>query len=397
MTRWYPPSSMASVEAAASLFKASFGGAPDGVWSAPGRVNLIGEHVDYAGGVCLPFALPQRTFAAVRGRTDGTLRLVSGQLDAPWTGMVSQVRSGHPPGWAGYPAGVAWAMGEDGLLSDPLFGADIAVHSDVPVGAGLSSSAALECSVAVALADLFGPGSNNQSMRLASVWAGVRAENQIVGASTGGMDQAVAMHAYAGHCLRLDCLSWAMQHVPLPLAEQGLALLVIDTKAPHRLVYTAYRDRRAGVEHACDLLRVRSLRGMSLDNVQAGLSGHDPALTRYARHVVTEIQRAEQASRLLNAAALVELGPLLTASHVSLRDDYQISCPELDIAVAAAMDAGALGARMVGGGFGGSAIALIEAESMNDVAASVTQAAGQHDLPIPSFLRAEASGPARRE
>jgi galactokinase len=393
MTQWYQPSSSASVAAAVGLFTASFGGTPDGVWSAPGRVNLIGEHVDYAGGICLPFALPHRTFAAARARDDGVLRLVSGQLGEPWTGPVADVRAGQPAGWAGYPAGVAWALRTGGLLTASA-GADVAVHSDVPVGAGLSSSAALECAVAMALAEL----SDRTPLDLgALVRAGIRAENEIVGAATGGMDQAVAVHARAGHCLRLDCLSWELAQVPLPLAEHDLAVLVINTNTPHRLVDSEYSDRRAGVERACELLGVPTLRGTALADALAGLAGHDPALIRYARHVITETRRADQASQLLRAGRITELGPLLTASHASLRDDYRISCRELDVAVAAATEAGALGARMVGGGFGGSAIALVAVASVDAVAAAVTDAAARCGLPVPAFLRAEADGPTRRE
>jgi galactokinase len=394
VTRWYPPSSAASVTAARELFAASFAGSPAGVWSAPGRVNLIGEHVDYAGGICLPFALPQRTFAAVRPRTDGVLRLVSGQLGEPWTGRIADVGPGRPDGWAGYPAGVAWALHRAGLLPDPAEGADVAIHSDVPVGAGLSSSAALECAFAVALADLFGLGRADPRTRTALMWAGVRAENEIVRAATGGMDQAVALHAEAGHCLWLDCLSWEMESVPLPLAAHLLTVLVINTNAPHRLVGSEYRARRAGIERAAALLGVPTLRGMRLDDVTPGL---DPVLSRHARHVITETLRAAEAAELLASGRLAELGPLLTASHASLRDDYEVSCPELESAVSAAHQAGALGARMVGGGFGGSAIALVASAEVELVASSVADAARRHGLAEPIFLRAEASGAARRD
>jgi galactokinase len=392
---WLRPSTPASADAARQLFAASFGGAPDGVWSAPGRVNLIGEHVDYAGGVCLPFALGHRTFAAARVRSDGVLRVVSGQLGEPWTGPVAEVGPGRPAGWSGYPAGVAWALVQAGVV--PAWtGADVAVHSDVPVGAGLSSSAALECAVAAALAELTGPGLRDRRVRAQLAQAGVRAENEIVGASTGGMDQTVAMLGGAGHCLELDCATGRSELVPLPLAAHGLAVLVIDTNAPHQLLSTEYSARRAGLERACALLGVSTLRGMPLAGL-AGLAGQDPALTRYARHVITETGRAQQAAEVLRTGKLGRLGPLLDGSHASLRDDYAVSGPELDAAVDAALVAGALGARMVGGGFGGSAIALVREPALPAVAAAVHTAAARHGLPEPAFLRAEAAAAARRE
>ncbi|MDT7692333.1 MAG: galactokinase [Pseudonocardiales bacterium] len=399
---WHPPSTAASAKTASALFTAAFGGEPSGVWSAPGRVNLIGEHVDYAGGVCLPFALGHRTWAAVRPRSDGQLRLVSGQLDEPWTGALADVGPGHPAGWAAYLAGTAWALGEEGLLSRGFGGIDAAVHSDVPVGAGLSSSAALECSLGVALLDLFGGGAGalESPARSGLVRAGVRAENEIALASTGGMDQATAVHARAGYCLRLDCATFETRQLPLAPAGHGLAILVVNTNAPHRLVDSQYQDRRAAVDRAAALLGVPALgRLESVAEARSGLAAvgeEDPVLLRRVRHVITESARARAAADLLEAGRVAELGPLLDASHTSLRDDYALSCPELESAVDAARAAGALGARLVGGGFGGSAIALVGAAAVGQVVTEVRAEAARRGLTEPSFLLAEPSAAAGR-
>ncbi|GAA5160485.1 galactokinase [Pseudonocardia eucalypti] len=390
---WHPPSSPESAARAEALFASSFDGAPAGVWSAPGRANLIGEHVDYVGGICLPLALPQRTWLAVRPRTDGLLRLVSGQCPEVWQGAVRAVRPGHPRGWPAYLAGVVWALISEGLLPAGFGGVDVAVHSDVPLGAGLSSSAALECALAVALAELFGSGSSlDTAGRSALVKACIRAENEIALAATGGMDQTVALHARTGHCLRLDCDSGAVDPLPLPLDANGLVLLVINTNAPHRLVDGQYRARRVVVERAARLLRVPTLRRIS--SVQdavgrlAALGEDDPELLRRVRHAISETARAGAAARLLVEGRLAELGPLLDASHTSLREDYEVSSLELDNVVDAAKEAGALGARMVGGGFGGSALALVETAAVPAVTEAVLAATEAKALPTPTFLHA---------
>jgi galactokinase len=401
-THWHPPSGPDSPRAAAALFRTAFGAGPAGVWQAPGRVNLIGEHVDYAGGVCLPFALEHRTFAAAAPRRDGRLRLVSAELDEPWEGDPSGARPGYPAGWAAYAAGTAWALAADGRL--PGFtGADVAVASDLPVGAGLSSSAALECAVGVALLELSGvaAGEPGSDVREALMRAGIRAENEIALASTGGMDQATAVHARAGHCLRLDCATFTIRLLPLDLAAAGLALLVVDTNAPHRLAGSEYAERRAATEKAAALLGVSALGTLeSVDEALAGLRAAgdtDPVLARRVRHVVSESGRARAAAELLPAGRVAELGPLLDASHDSLRDDFDLSCPELESAVAAARSAGALGARLVGGGFGGSVIALVPAGELDRVAVAVRDGAARRALPEPAFLPgdpASAAGPA---
>ncbi|WP_241384734.1 galactokinase [Rhodococcus sp. CH91] len=372
---------MKAGEAARAVFEAEFGSEPEGCWCAPGRVNLIGEHVDYAGGLCLPIALPQVTTVAMRRRADGRLRIRSSGFDP----VDIDLRDRQIDGWAAYVAGVAWALEPPGFA-----GADIAIASEVPVGAGLSSSAALETAVAVALADLCGlPLDDEGRERLAE--ACVRAENDYAGAPTGGLDQRIALHGRAGHALLLDFADGTSDHIPFDAGKQGLTVLVVDTGTGHRLADGQYGQRRREVEDATRLLDVGSLR-----EARSAEPIADPLLHRRARHVIGEISRVRQAAESLRAGRIRDLGPLLDASHRSLRDDFEVSCLELDTAVDAAVAAGALGARMVGGGFGGSVIALCEDARVDDVRQAVADAAARRDLPAPAFLRASASGGARR-
>ncbi|MFE3293720.1 galactokinase, partial [Rhodococcus sp. NPDC059234] len=379
---WVPPVVDAEAAAAATaLLRDEFGGESEGVWAAPGRVNLIGEHVDYARGLSLPIALPHSTFVAVRRRTDKVLRCVSSLGGPPWTGRIDDIGPGNPTGWSSYLAGVVWAMRRKGLLGRDFGGADVAVASCVPVGAGLSSSAALECALALALAELGGLPTDDAG-RAALASCCVAAENEIALAPTGGMDQAISLRARAGHALLVDSADGSTVAVPFDPAATGLALLVIDTQAPHRLVDGQYAQRRRSVEDAAAALGVGSLR--EVDDV-GGLG--DPLLRRRARHVVTEIGRVREVLALLASGRNREVGPVLTASHVSLRDDYEVSCRELDCAVDAALAAGAHGARMTGGGFGGSAIALVDEAAVDLVAAAVREAAASGGLAAPRFLR----------
>jgi galactokinase len=380
---------MSACADARALFTRDFGGAPDGVWSAPGRVNLIGEHVDYADGLCLPMALEHRTAVAVRRRADGFLRLRSnGFADADIT--VADIDSRAVSGWAAYVAGVVWALRLPGFA-----GADIAVASDVPVGAGLSSSAALECAVALALADLSGRATDDPGRAaLASIC--MRAENDFVGVPTGGMDQQVSLRARAGHAMLLDCRTGRTRQVPFDPAADGLALLVVDTAAPHRLVDGQYAQRRRAVEDAARQLGVTSLRDVKDVPAKWDPSLDDPLLQRRARHVVTEIGRVRAAVSALDAGDVKALGPLLDASHRSLRDDFEVSSVELDSVVDAARDAGALGARMVGGGFGGSALVLCESGAVDAIARAVLVAAERRGLPQPRFWQVTPAAGARR-
>ncbi|HEU0088285.1 MAG TPA: galactokinase [Pseudonocardiaceae bacterium] len=364
----------------AAAFRAAFARAPGGLWSAPGRVNLIGEHVDYAGGLCLPVALPRCTEVAAAARDDGLLRLRSRLSGArSWEGLRHEVRPGHPPGWAGYPAGVVWALGQ------PAGGLDLLVGESVPPGAGLASSAALECAVALAVDALCGLGlAGSDTGRAVLAAACRRAENEIVGVPAGGMDQLASLCCLPGHALLLDCRDGTTQQVPLDLTGAGLALLVIDTRVRHHLVEGQYAARRRSAEQAAAALGVPTLR--EAGDVD-GLA--DPLLRRRARHVVSEIARVREVVRLLTVGRIREIGPLLDASHASLRDDYEVSSPELDCAVDAARAAGALGARMTGGGFGGSALALVERAASTTVTDAVRRAATRHGYPVPQEWRCE--------
>ncbi|NUU18254.1 galactokinase [Cellulomonas humilata] len=381
---------------AAAQFRARFEADPDGTWSAPGRVNLIGEHTDYNGGLCLPIALPHRTYVALRRRDDDTVRLVSAQEPAGMrTIELGDVAPGTVDGWAGYVVGVAWALRQAGHT---VSGFDVAVDSCVPYGAGLSSSAALEASVAVALDAAFAldlAGSDDGRATLAALC--VRAENEIAGAPTGGMDQAAALRAQAGNALLLDCLDGSVRHVPFDLSAHGLALLVVDTRAEHALVDGQYAARRASCEAAAQRLGVGTLREISDDprGLEWALDKlDDDVQVRRVRHVVNEIDRVTWFVALLDAGEVGLVGTLMNQSHASLRDDYEVSCRELDLVVDTARAAGATGARMTGGGFGGSAIALVGADEVDRVAQAVADAFAAEGLGAPAFLVATASGPA---
>jgi galactokinase len=390
------------VARATAAFRECFGSEPDGVWSAPGRVNVIGEHTDYNGGLCLPIALPHRTYVALRSRPDDGIRLASAQEAG--SGVVDvdlfDVAPGTVSGWAGYAIGVAWALRTAG---HPIRGFDAAVDSCVPYGAGLSSSAALECAVAVALDDVhrLGLGADDAGRaQLATVC--VRAENDIAGAPTGGMDQAAALRCRAGHALLLDTRDGSVRQLPFDPAGHGLALLVIDTHAPHQLADGQYAARRSMCELAARTLDVATLRDVTdldaaLDRLDAALPGVEAAVVRRrVRHVVTENVRVELVASLLDAGLVEQVGAVLTAAHASLRDDYEVSCRELDLTVDTANAAGALGARMVGGGFGGSAIALVRSVDIHAVADAVAAAFDRAGLTAPGFLLAEPAAPASR-
>jgi galactokinase len=376
----------------AEAFAARYGAAPDGVWSAPGRVNLIGEHTDYNAGFCLPIALPHRTFAAARRRDDGVVSVAGLQADQTWTGTLADVGPGRPRGWIGYPLGVLWALNGQG---HHVGGLDLLVDGRVPLGSGLSSSAALECAVAVAAADLSetaGPSVDDL------VTAAITAENVVVGASTGGLDQTAALRCTAGHALLLDCRDFGTTQIPWRIADDGWRVLVVDTRAPHALADGQYAARRADCEEAAARRGLSSLRDLSPEGLEAALEAlPTDRLRGRVRHVVSETARAEIAAAALAAGDVTAFGSAWWASHASLRDDYEVSAPGLDTVVEVARSHGAAGARMTGGGFGGSAIALVRDGEESALADAVAAAFAEQGWAAPQFLIAVPSEPAGRD
>lgn len=370
----------------ASLFEDAFGASPTLVSRAPGRVNLIGEHTDYNAGLVLPVALAHATYAAVAPRADGVVRLVSTEAPA-WSGAVGGLGPGRVEGWAAYAAGVLWALAAQG---HDVPGVDMLVHSTVPLGAGLSSSAALECSVAVAVCGVLGVDLSRET-RESLIAACIRAETEVAGAPTGGMDQTISMLASPDAALLIDFASGTSTPVALPLASAGLRLLVTDTRVEHALVDGGYAARRADCETAVEALGLTSLREATPDDLERLT---DERVRRRARHVVTEIARVTATVEAVAAGDWASVGPLFAASHASMRDDFEISCPELDLAVSTAVEAGAVGARMTGGGFGGSSIALVPEERVAAVVTAVDVAFAQAGFRAPQHLVAEPSGAA---
>ncbi|MBB4918412.1 galactokinase [Streptosporangium saharense] len=364
-------------------FRETFQAEPEGVWHAPGRVNLIGEHTDYNDGFVLPFAVPWGVTAAVSPRQDDVVRLRSLQAD----GVVTLGTLDEAEGWARYVAGVFWALREAG---HPVRGADLVVDGDVPQGAGLSSSAALEVAVCVALNDLYGLALDGMGVALAAR----RAENDFVGMPCGIMDQAASALAQEGRALFMDCRSLATRNVPFDPAAHGLRLLIINTGVRHALADGQYARRRQECENAAKRLGVASLRDVT--DLAGALGRLDGDERRRVQHVVTENHRVEALIGLLRAGAVREIGALLNASHLSLRDQFQVSCPELDVAVEASVRGGARGARMTGGGFGGSVITLVPEERVEAVRDSVTAAYAERGWAAPETYPATPSAGARR-
>ena len=394
------------VETVTAAFAERVGRPPDGVWQAPGRVNLIGEHTDYNDGFVLPVAIDRSVLVAAGRRDDGVLRSWStrDRKGPPVCRPVAEAGPGTSSGWAAYVEGMAWVLREQGV---PVPGADLVVHADLPAGAGLSSSAALEAAVGLALLDLAGagsataygwsggrPGTSDASAergsgtadsrpggapgldRVALALAAQRAETEVVGMPCGIMDQMAVLFGRAGHALFLDTRSRETELVPFDPAGRGLTLLVIDTRVKHALVGSPYAERRRACERAAASLGVGALRDVTLDELEAARSVGklDEVTFRRARHVVTENDRVLEVVAALRAGEIDRIGPALAGSHTSLRDDYEVSCPELDVAVEAAASGGAVAARMTGGGFGGSALALTPLDDAKKVEQAVREA-----------------------
>ena len=388
-------------DAAVDLFTALTGHAPDGVWSAPGRVNLIGEHTDYNDGFVLPFAIPQRTVAAVGRRADGRLRVASTFADEPVEIALDDLDRLFPtpagaapavPEWAAYPLGVAWAL-RAGAPATAVSGLDIAIASDVPVGAGLSSSAAIEGATATALDELWGTGLD--AVALARI--GRTAENEAVGAPTGIMDQMASMLGEPDSAIFLDCRSLTADVVPLGMADAGLAVLVMDTRVTHAHSTGGYRERRAACERGAAILGVPALRDVAVADLARAESLMDDVTFRRVRHIVTENQRVQDTVATLRTAGARGIGDLLVASHASMRDDFEISTPELDAAVETALTSGAVGARMTGGGFGGAAIALVDRDAVPHLADAVRARFAAEGFDPPHLFEVSPSAGPRRD
>ena len=369
---------MTSLDEVASRFHELNGRAPDTIWSAPGRVNLIGEHTDYNGGFVLPFAIDSYVHVAAAARSDG--RIVARSVQAPddvGTALVRQLAPGVGRGrWVAYPFGVAWLLASGAEVR----GVDLLVDGQLPLGGGLSSSAALQCAVAGALDELYGLGLQPVELALACQ----EAEHQFPGVPCGVMDQLAVMLCQERHALFIDTRDLDMKQVPLDPAGTDAVFLLIETGVRHKLATSAYAERRRTCEEAAAALGVTVLREVGVHELPDALAAlGDPEICRRLRHVVTENERVLEALELLEQGQLRKVGPLLTASHASLRDDYEVSCAELDLTAAAAEAAGALGARMIGGGFGGSVLALADVADAERITDAVSRAYVTDSLPPP--------------
>jgi galactokinase len=360
----------------ASKFQEVFQSTPEVIAAAPGRVNLIGEHVDFLDGFVLPFAIKDVTTVAIARNNLGKIRVASVQENlkveeialkdlAPLTGTP----------WTRYPVGVIWAL----ELNEGL---DLLIDGKVPLGAGLSSSAALEAAVATALNKLF--DLNIDLPALSRICQ--KAENLYVGMPCGIMDQSVSIMATEGHALLLDCRDLSTEQIPFDIAPHGLGLLVIDTQVHHELVDGGYAERRASCEKAVADLKIKTLRDISVDDFVARKNELDPTTFIRAFHAVTEMRRVMDAVAALKKEDFVTFGKIVTEAHISLRDNYTVSCPELDLAADTANENGALGARMIGGGFGGSAIALLKSEDVEKVKSKISEAFANKGFKEPRFF-----------
>ncbi|MFT4213622.1 MAG: galactokinase [Microbacterium sp.] len=385
--------------AALALFRELTGTKPAGVWSAPGRANLIGEHTDYNDGFVLPFAIDARTALALGPRDDGRIRVASTFNPAPVEVALADLDALFPARrdeiveWARYPLGVAWALRRHRADAAGIAGVDLAIASDVPVGAGLSSSAAIEGATASALNDAWALGLD----RVALARAGRRAENEAVGAPTGIMDQMASMLGQRDAAIFLDCRSLDVEVVELGFAAAGLELLVIDTTVKHAHATGGYGERRAACERGAALMGVAALRDLGASDLSRAREVMDDVTFRRVRHVVTENQRVLDTVETLRAQGPRAIGTLLDASHVSMRDDFEISVPELDLAVDTARAAGAIGARMTGGGFGGAAIALVDRAAVDAVGSAVTASFAAAGFAAPHVFAVQPSAGAGRD
>ncbi len=372
-------------------FKARFGTAAS-VYRAPGRVNLIGEHTDYNDGFVLPAAIEFYCWAAAAPRGDGKLVIYSENFNETVEASLDSLSPLAKKYWANYPLGVAWALRRAGK---PINGANIYIAGEVPLGAGLSSSAAVEVSVALALLQQSGNAENRAE--LAQLCQ--KAENEFVGARVGIMDQFISCFGRASHALLLDCRSLEHEFVKLPADVQ---LVICNTMVRHELASGKYNERRAECEEGVRILRsalpeVRALRDVTLSELEDHRQNITPKVFARCRHVITENGRVKRAVEALHKGDTAALGPLLEDSHRSLRDDYEVSCRELDLMVEiAGAQCGLIGARMTGGGFGGCSINLVESAAVSDFRRNVAAAYSSKTGLTPDIYVSPASEGAQR-
>ena len=357
---------------------------------APGRVNLIGEHTDYNGGFVLPMAIHVGVTASVTERSDSRVTVRSAQVPGEVVEFadVIALSQADSTGWASYVIGSVWSL----LQTFPgiRLGLDIVIDGDVPRGSGLSSSAALECAVVTAVADLWGLSPSRRECAAIAQ----RAENEFVGVPTGAMDQVASMLGEEGHAIFFDIGEDALRSVAFDPDSVGLELIVVDTRLSHALVDGAYAARRRACERAAQVLGVEYLREISDAAFAAEVLTAEPdfeSLVPIMRHVVMENGRVLDAVACLEQGDFVSFGNLMYASHESLRDDFRVSCPELDAVVEESRDVGAWGARMTGGGFGGSALVLISRREVPALVDAVTHRFAAEGWVEPSFMRVKAS------
>jgi galactokinase len=358
---------------AAEQFAKTYGHEPVGVWSAPGRANLIGEHTDYNAGLVLPFAIDRRTYAAIGLRNDGIVRVSSEGF--PNLVEVNFSAESSFSGWSAYPLGVVKVLHEK--TGHTVEGFDIHLVSDVPTGAGLSSSAAIECAVAVALNDIWGTQISKAEIAL----IGQRAENTVVGAPTGFMDQFASMFGEQDSAIYLDCRTQEVKSVPLGLGS--LKVLVMDTQEKHSHATGGYAARRQACDSAVEIMGVQTLRDIDASMLEHAQQLLPEETYRRVRHVVTENDRVSEAVKAFEIGDFTRVGELFAQSHMSMRDDFEISTLALDLAVESSLMGGAVASRMTGGGFGGAAIALVEADKVSSVMKVVEEAFVAQGLTTP--------------